>query len=190
MATSLLKIKARPAKGARGGQANSRLRRADAFRRAAWNDRKGPRVGGNWGVAARLWAPDPTVASAPKVIAAAASLVLALHLAPCPYNPHARGCADPEARVVYVHPASPPKLTRAHELGHIASRWLLNEAERLRIQVVAGWRRWREERFADAFAVCGLGRIEGIADYGKASRALCAEIRRATERPLAVQPAL
>jgi hypothetical protein len=75
----------------------------------------------------------------------------------CPENLRALACAYAPERLIYIWVLGPRyRNALEHERGHIYSYWNLTAEERNAIKVEAGWSRWREERFADAFAACRL----------------------------------
>lgn len=96
----------------------------------------------------------------------------------CPTIPAALGCVDVESRTIWVRPDLHPatrRLVLAHERGHIYSHYRLDPVERLSIQRYEGWRRWREERFADSYALCHVP--PPTPGWGQRDQIMCQTIR-------------
>lgn len=100
---------------------------------------------------------------------------------------YARGLDGESPPLVYVNVGA-PLFSKLHELGHAYSDQRVDASDRLYIERVARWRKWREEPFADEFADCRLNvrppepwepSAYGVLRSARRIRALCAAIAAA-----------
>ena len=120
-----------------------------------------------------------------------------LQLAPCPSGPEwAGGCADMQARTIYLGPEARNRARFFHELGHIFDATAMTDPLRARFQALvhrAGT--WAasaasdppQEQFAEAYSMCARHRTARAMQFGmygyspspRMHREACAIIRAA-----------
>lgn len=101
--------------------------------------------------------------------AAALSVPVTVHNAPCPANPAWNGCYYAETNEAYVAPHA-DRFTRLHEIGHALFAQMLDDGERYAFSCLPAMRpadgdpprcgRWNSdvnELAADVYANCALG---------------------------------
>jgi hypothetical protein len=121
-----------------------------------------------------------------------------LQLAPCPAGPEwAGGCADLQARTIYLGPDARTPARFFHELGHVFDATAMTDPLRARFQVLVVRRGgpWNaaapsdppQEKFAEAYSMCARHRTARAIQFGmygyspspQMHRRACAIIRAA-----------